>query len=131
MLVCHARSRGFEPRFPRPILQLFPARPILSSLEAADPGVAKKTLLLSSVSPHPPRLLWVASHREWVEICLPPLLITKDFVAPSGEEKVDLYESEVRNLNQQETSHLTFDVPFDDSAASFRPLRMSSYSYEF
>lgn len=72
---------------------------------------------------------------EWVEICicLPPLLITKDFVAPSasGEEKVDLYESEVRNLNQQETSHLTFDVPFDDSAAIFRPLRMSSYSYEF
>lgn len=51
-----------------------------------------------------------------MEICLPPLLITKDFVAPSGEEKVDLYESEVRNT--QETSHLTFDVPFDDSAAS-------------
>ena len=41
VLVCHARSRGFEPRFPRPILQRSaPARPIWSSLEAADPGVA-------------------------------------------------------------------------------------------
>ena len=81
VLVCHARSRGFEPRFPRPILQLPPARPIWSSLEAADPGVAFNTIVLSSVSLHPLRLLWVASHRrhlmnEW-RSSFPPCVLPR------------------------------------------------------